>query len=130
MVQYSLHCTGITPCGASYLLLSQRVVDSNAYLHNMFEGRAWPSNQFVSLSPVHFADANALTAKLATLANNKSKKSGQERRDRSQANVAFTTGTSGPDTLQTVGIDRASFEYHRHAFIFFLNSNYGGANTI
>ncbi|KAI0345265.1 hypothetical protein BDW22DRAFT_1426940 [Trametopsis cervina] len=103
---------GIRPCGASYLLLSQRVVDSNAYLRNMFEGRAWSSDRFISLSPVSFANAAALTAKLATLANNKPKKSGQEFRDRSQANVSFTTG-SDPDTLQPVGIDRAIFEYHR-----------------
>ncbi|KAI0703551.1 hypothetical protein BC835DRAFT_1410581 [Cytidiella melzeri] len=100
---------GITPCGASYVLLSQRAVDSDPYLRGLFNGRAWSSNQFVSLSPVHFADANALSMKIAMLTNKKRK----DHRDRSQANVAFTSGISDISTLQQVGIDRANFEYHR-----------------
>ncbi|KAI0094071.1 hypothetical protein BDY19DRAFT_920647 [Irpex rosettiformis] len=100
---------GITPCGASYILLPDQAVEGSSQLRALFKGRPWPSNEFISLSPVYFADSNSLAAKLATLTNKKSK----ERRDRSTANTAFTTGVSSISSLQRGGIDRATFEYHR-----------------
>ena len=104
---------GVTPCGASYLLVSKPAVHADRYLNSLFEGRAWPSTDFVSLSPVSFATPQALAAKLSTLTNKRTK-GGRGDRDRSQANVSFTTGASSVNELQQVGIDRANFEHNRY----------------
>jgi hypothetical protein len=108
---YATKIPGITPCGASYLLLSAQAL-RNPHIRSIFGGQAWSSQRFISLSPIQFADAGTLSAKLATLANNKARKQRQDYRDRSQANVAFTTG-SDVDTLQQAGVERANFEHNR-----------------
>lgn len=61
---------------------------------------------------MEFAEASALAAKLATMVNKRTKRG--DRRDRSPANTAFTTG-SDSTVLEQAGIDRAGFEYHRYA---------------
>lgn len=69
----------------------------------------WPSERFISLSPIHFANKQELTKKLRTLSSAKKEKNGQPR-DRSQANTSYTVGGEGHSP---VGQSRANFEHQR-----------------
>ncbi|EMD38190.1 hypothetical protein CERSUDRAFT_64456 [Gelatoporia subvermispora B] len=69
----------------------------------------WPSNRFLSLSPVRIANKAELKEKLQLLANSKKSKTG-ERRDRSKANTQYSL--SG-DQKTLIGASRATFEHQR-----------------
>ncbi|KAI0950112.1 hypothetical protein AcV7_008677 [Taiwanofungus camphoratus] len=98
---------GIRPSGASYLLMPH---SRYVYLFRRPPYSApWPSERFISLSPIHFANKQELTKKLRTLSSAKKEKNGQPR-DRSQANTSYTVGGEGHSP---VGQSRANFEHQR-----------------
>ncbi|OCH86890.1 hypothetical protein OBBRIDRAFT_796710 [Obba rivulosa] len=69
----------------------------------------WPSQRYISLSPVRFANRAGLKEKLYTLASSRKSKTG-EPRDRSRANTQYCSAGDGPSV---VGTSRAAFEHQR-----------------
>ncbi|RPD80424.1 hypothetical protein L226DRAFT_454689 [Lentinus tigrinus ALCF2SS1-7] len=105
---------GMRPNGASNLLLPVRVFQSRR-LGRPYQ-QPWSALDFVSLSPIQFANKRELVAKLKMMESNKKKSDGRPR-DRSKANTEYTAGGEGPTEE---GSARATFEHQRRVVFYRL----------
>ena len=68
----------------------------------------WPSNEFESLSPIHFRTIDELSKKLKTYTQKSNKKRGGQVNDNSQANKIY-----GENLGDSSGVFRGAFEHSR-----------------
>jgi len=101
---------GIRPSGASFLLMTTDQMRTFASALRLAPPRDfWSSDDFESLSPIHFRTVDELSKKLKTYTQKSNKNRGGEVNDNSQANKTYV----GRNPEDSSGVFRGAFEHSR-----------------